>query len=528
MKKIYLYLISLLTIIIFSISCGEWVSDVDPLADRIDGELLNVAEQVPFLTIGVQAKLHNIWRMEHPATELSSDVMYSDYRVRGPGYSEARQVDQEQTIMVPSGHVDQFWGDVQTLRFQADDLVERIAIIEANETIEPDIKDEALYWGYLIGGYSRMLLAEWFGLTVDGTTPGGVISPDPFTGEEFGDLLTPGQLHSLAIQKFELALDNSPSAYDSKVAWSFIARAHSLDFNWADGAATSRIPDVATIRTAADNGLQEGDAPFAVISEDPWEMVYFGRCGRGSGSYSRGCTVAGRYVDYVLLDRDEGVIMSNITLEQIADAEDAGFDYSALTLAPGFPEGEDDERGHYQTDNPRGELLNQNERLPLWEDAPRDPERVLELDYIGDPDLARKPFIYFQDQYERYEGMVLITWQEMDLIHAELDVEAGLDAAAITRINRVRASHGLTAITDAAEVASRPWIIDNFYVNGDTDMESLIIQERDKELWLKQVRAYDQRRYGKWHNPGKWPYFPIPNAEVSLNPKLTRIEETED
>jgi len=94
-----------------------------------------------------------------------------------------------------------------------------------------------------------------------------------------------------------------------------------------------------------------------------------------------------------------------------------------------------------------------------------------------------------------------LTWQENELILAEVEIRTGDAASALSRINRVRASHGVSPALSAT-------------------LEDLIV-ERDKELFAKGMRLPDQRRFDLWHlGAGTWQYLPISLTERSQNPNL--------
>lgn len=94
-----------------------------------------------------------------------------------------------------------------------------------------------------------------------------------------------------------------------------------------------------------------------------------------------------------------------------------------------------------------------------------------------------------------------MSWQENELMLAELDVRGGNAAAALPRVNAVRASHTLAALTTI-------------------DLDGIYI-ERDKELFVTGVRLLDQRRFGRFHLPaGTWQYLPITDDERNNNPNF--------
>ncbi|MCC5915568.1 MAG: hypothetical protein JJU46_14430 [Balneolaceae bacterium] len=150
-------------------------------------------------------------------------------------------------------------------------------------------------------------------------------------------------------------------------------------------------------------------------------------------------------------------------------------------------------------------------------------------DYIDeDPDEINRvqitpaevnPDRFRQNLYPAQESpMNFLTWQENELMLAELEALQGQgagQASALDRINDVRASHGISPIV------------------GTVD-EDLIFIERDKELFLRGVRMLDQLRFNRWHpevqgTPGEgltgdpigpWRGLPIPNDERNQNPNV--------
>lgn len=134
---------------------------------------------------------------------------------------------------------------------------------------------------------------------------------------------------------------------------------------------------------------------------------------------------------------------------------------------------------------------------------PKEANRVLIEEIKGNDDSTT---YYRQAKYPVEESPVtFISWQENELMLAELELRAGNNASALTRINNVRASHGIDPL---------PVV----------DMR-VLIQERDKELCFTGVRLPDQRRfdaeYQTWHlAAGKWKYLPITDSERNINPNL--------
>jgi hypothetical protein len=197
-----------------------------------------------------------------------------------------------------------------------------------------------------------------------------------------------------------------------------------------------------------------------------------------------------RFADYVVADRKEGEIISNL--------EEAHENSKSLR----GPEG--DGLGATSAADVRDGLTNSNERIPLWE---------LE----GDADLA-----YCQDIYDgRSDYLDLIDWREMELILAEVAIRAGDNATGLAHINNVRTYHSLDALTSDAMTGFSPSATSG--AGNNTGPLGLLIEERDKTLWMKGVRIADQTRFDLWHlGDNTWSYIPIPDSEILNNPNVSR------
>ncbi len=93
-----------------------------------------------------------------------------------------------------------------------------------------------------------------------------------------------------------------------------------------------------------------------------------------------------------------------------------------------------------------------------------------------------------------------MTWQENELMLAELDFFGGAMGPALARINLVRASFGLDDL-------------------DRLDLETLLA-EREKTMFAQGLRLVDQRRFNEFHIEGGWQYLPIPETERLNNPNL--------
>jgi starch-binding outer membrane protein, SusD/RagB family len=109
---------------------------------------------------------------------------------------------------------------------------------------------------------------------------------------------------------------------------------------------------------------------------------------------------------------------------------------------------------------------------------------------------------YVQTKYsERESPGIMMTWQENNLMLAELTLRGQSAGDALTLVNAVRASHSIAALTSV-------------------DLDALYV-ERDKELFVTANRLPDERRFNKWHlGAGTWQYLPITDDERNSNPNL--------
>jgi len=134
------------------------------------------------------------------------------------------------------------------------------------------------------------------------------------------------------------------------------------------------------------------------------------------------------------------------------------------------------------------------------QEDPAEANRVLIAEVTGKDDST----YYRQDKYPIDASPIpFMTWQENELMLAELELRAGNSGGALTRINAVRASHGIGELAEANLMT--------------------IAVERDKELCFSGTRLIDQRRLDAelqtWHlTAGSWKYLPIVERERNINP----------
>lgn len=141
------------------------------------------------------------------------------------------------------------------------------------------------------------------------------------------------------------------------------------------------------------------------------------------------------------------------------------------------------------------------------EEASRILLEILPEAEVTDAGVAAGVVIYRQTKYGPDTNIDIISWQENHLMLAEADIETGGLTSGLSAkeyIDEVRESHGISPL-GPAEIPDR----------------ELLLEERDKELYLTGNRMIDQRRFGFFHLPeGTWRYFPITQSERNENPNI--------
>ena len=95
---------------------------------------------------------------------------------------------------------------------------------------------------------------------------------------------------------------------------------------------------------------------------------------------------------------------------------------------------------------------------------------------------------------------------------AELAIRNSDNPTALTLINAVRASHGVSDMTDEIVQA-----------DFEGDYLSMLYTERDKEFCFTGLRGMDQIRFDKWHKADEsivWKWMPISQQERNGNPNF--------
>ena len=119
------------------------------------------------------------------------------------------------------------------------------------------------------------------------------------------------------------------------------------------------------------------------------------------------------------------------------------------------------------------------------------------------PIVGGSTTFYVQEKYPNLSAPLnVVSWQENNLMLAELVVRGAATGDAAALIDAVRASHGIDPLGVAVTL-------------------DVIYEERDKELFLTGARLPDQRRFDRWHLAADtWRFIPIDQRERDHNPNL--------
>lgn len=132
------------------------------------------------------------------------------------------------------------------------------------------------------------------------------------------------------------------------------------------------------------------------------------------------------------------------------------------------------------------------------EDDPSEATRIPLLATEG----ADGEIFYQQNVYPDAETpFPFATWQENELILAEVAFRNSDIPLTRNRLEEVRESHGLGGL-------------------GPISMDT-VLSEREKELFTMGMRLVDQRRFDIWHlDAGTWQYLPLTQNERNQNPNF--------
>lgn len=256
-------------------ACEDYVTNIDPLIDAVEDERLSTEKQLNFVINGVKTKYAQVQDDINFLSGLLSDELIYSANLQGASFPSYQEIN-EGVIELDNNSVDAVFNPLGELRFFADDLIRRTNEVNPNDAA---LKNKALFNGNLYGGIARYFYASYFGLTE--TQGGGVIDNGPF--------IPSTDMYALAIGKFEEALNYVDSDYESRVLHTWIAKCYLA------------LKDYTRTAVQANQGLQEGDAPFQALYSPDLANGWWGFAGAGRVQIG----VDFRFKDYIDANPEE-------------------------------------------------------------------------------------------------------------------------------------------------------------------------------------------------------------------------------
>lgn len=275
MKKIKLLIVLLPLVFFFVNACEDYISNVDPVIDLAQDDLLNTEAQMDFLSKGVQQRFATTAGQLACLMELQSDAMIYTSKIATASFPTFEEIDKG-IILPDNATVQGVFQAVGQVRKYADDLVVRVGKVTFTSESK---RVSSLYTGYLYGGIARFYTAIAFGLTEN--EPGGVIDAGPFIPQS--------ALLDQAIAKMKEAVAIQTDAYLKKVANSMIAKAYLAKKDYANAAAFAAL------------GLVSADKAFEALHNDVFNIYFWGFAGAGRVQIA----VNERFNNYIKADPKE-------------------------------------------------------------------------------------------------------------------------------------------------------------------------------------------------------------------------------
>ena len=183
---------------------------------------------------------------------------------------------------------------------------------------------------------------------------------------------------------------------------------------------------------------------------------------------------------------------------------DAGFDALYNTILNNY--------WYYWAGPGRTQFYASSRFFDYIEADPNEANRVMIYEIPASSIVSDSGVYYQQAKYlDMSSPLNFLSWQENELMKAEIEIRDGNNETGLDIINTIRTSYGIDALT-ADDVT-------NDYAG---DYLELLYVERDKTLCFTGMRLIDQRRFDKWHLDinATWQRFPISNDERKVNPNF--------
>lgn len=489
-------------------ACDSFVSNVDQPVDEAGSEQFSDPAEAEFLITGIEAQ----WADSHSGVTDLADGLSDELRfgINGDAtFPTFSQLDAG-IIAEDNNSITGALNDLQEYRYLADDLLRRVEEDERFDLSDPSAsasEEEVRLAANLHGANARYYLATYFGDPDDPRRGGATIDESAF--------IPSPELYQQAENKYAQALTQAEaleSGLQQRQIQSARARAALYAGTHDFGDDTGGLQGEEALQAAAQyarEGLDQGES-WDVAYDLNTVNDYHNQAGVGrlqlavqDGNLSQLATSGENPSEsYDVADEETGELVARSHIETVANnpdelnripltvINDGGATLGGFGALPenlqGLAFGDDLFPTIYDTWQPNGEAESIGES---------DPENIIE---------------WGQGKWEQRTDMPFVSWQELFLIRAELELR-GYDAggeSALALVNTVRASFGLSDLSDI-------------------DMERLAV-ERDRTLFATGQRLPDQRRMDvvEWHlkdqvggeRTAQW--LQLTRAETEANPNL--------
>lgn len=260
MRKNKIFLLIIPFLFLFISACEDYITNIEPVIDRAQDELLTSESQVTFLANGVKQRFSTTASQIACLMDLQSDQMIYTGKIATASFPTFEEIDKGE-ILIDNATVAGIYQAVGQMRKYADDFVRRLGAISFTNTA---VKDDGLFVGNLYGGLARYYLAVAF--AVNQNEPGATI--------DAGQFIPQTTLLNDAINMMKEALKYNPlpattAALQKRQVNSLIAKAYLA------------LKDYANAATYAAQGMTKGDATFTAAHNDVSNIYYWGFAGAG-------------------------------------------------------------------------------------------------------------------------------------------------------------------------------------------------------------------------------------------------------
>ena len=488
------------------VACDSFVANVDQPIDEAGSDQFSDPAEAEFLITGIESQ----WADSHSGVADLADGLSDELRfginadATFPTFSEL----DAGIIAEDNNSITGSLNDLQEYRFLADDLLRRVEEDDQFDLSDPSAsasEEEVRLAANLHGANARYYLATYFGHPDDPRRGGATIDTSAF--------IPSPELYQEAEDKYAEALAQAEALGDdaeqrqiqaARARAALYAGTH--DFQDTGGFQGDEALDAAA--EYAQEALEEGES-WDVLYDLNTSNVYHTEAGAGrlqlavqDGNLFQLSTEGENPSEsYRVADEDTGELVARSHIETIANNPE---ELSRIPLTIINPGG--------TTLGGFGALPENLQNLALGDESfpavfnDWQPDGAANEIFGGDAAIIE----WGQGKWEQRTNMPFISWQELFLIRAELELR-GRDAgseSALDLVNTVRASFGLSDLSDI-------------------DMEQLAV-ERDRTLFATGHRLPDQRRMDvvEWHledQVGGQPtaqWLQLTRAETEPNPNF--------